>query len=69
MTWCLVKHRDNPTKAEGKGPLGRPRGGWDDNIVVNLREVGWEGLCWYHVAEDRNQWQAVVNTVMKLRVP
>jgi hypothetical protein len=55
-------------KPEGKRPLGRPRRSWEDNITMDLRETGWEIVDWIHLAQDRDQWQAVVNTVMKLRV-
>jgi hypothetical protein len=56
-------------KPEGKRPLGRPRRRWKDNIKIDLREIGWEGVDWMHVAEDMDQLQALVNTVMNLRVP
>jgi hypothetical protein len=56
-------------KPEGKRPLGRPRRKWDGNIRVDLREIGWGGMDWIDVAQDRNQWRALVNTVMSLRVP
>jgi hypothetical protein len=54
-------------KPEGKRPLGRPWHKWDDNIKMDLREIGWGG-DWIHLAQDRDQWQALVNTVMKLQV-
>jgi hypothetical protein len=53
-------------KPEGKRPLGRPRRRLVDNIKMVLREMGWYGL---HFAQDRDQWRALVNTVMNLRVP
>jgi hypothetical protein len=56
-------------KREGKRPLGRRRGRWEDNIRIDFREIGWEDVDWMHLVQDRNQWRAVVNTVMKLRVP
>jgi hypothetical protein len=46
----------------------RPRRRWDDNIKIDLREIGWGGMDWIHLAQDRDQWRALVNTVMKLRV-
>jgi hypothetical protein len=49
-------------------PLGRPRKIWED-IIMDLRGTGWEGVDWVHLAQDRDQWWAVVNTVMKLQVP
>jgi len=56
-------------KPAGKRPLGRPRRRWEDNIRVDLKETGWEGVEWIHLAQERNQWRAVVNTVMNLRFP
>jgi hypothetical protein len=56
-------------KPEGKRPLGRPRRRWVDNIKMDLREIGWDGMDWIHLAQDRDQWRALVNTVMNLRVP
>jgi hypothetical protein len=56
-------------KPEGKGPLKRPRHRWEDTIRMNLREIGWEGVNWMHLAQDRDQWQALVKTVMNLQVP
>jgi hypothetical protein len=49
--------------------LGRSRRKWEDNIRTDLREVGWEGVDWIHMAQDRDQWWAVVNSTMNLRVP
>jgi hypothetical protein len=54
---------------ERKKPLGRPRLRWEDNIRMDLREIGWSGVDWIDLAQDRNQWRAPVNTVMNLRVP
>jgi hypothetical protein len=56
-------------KPEGKRPLGRPRRRWEDNIRMDLREIGWSGMDWIDVARDRDQWRALVNTVMNIRVP
>jgi hypothetical protein len=56
-------------KPEGKRPLGRPRCRWVDNIKIALRETGWDGMDWINLAQDRDQWRALVNTVMNLRVP
>jgi hypothetical protein len=56
-------------KPDGRRPLGRPRRRWEDNIKMDLREVGWVGIDWIVVAHDRCKWRAVVNTVMNLRVP
>jgi hypothetical protein len=46
-----------------------PRRRWEDNIKMDLREVGWGGMDWINLAQDRNRWRALVNTVMNLRVP
>jgi hypothetical protein len=56
-------------KPKGKRPLGRPRRRWVDNIIMDLGEIGWDGRDWIELAEDRDQWRALVNTVMNLRVP
>jgi hypothetical protein len=56
-------------KPEGKRPLGRPRHRWEGNIRVDLGETGWGGMDWIHLAQDRGQWRALVNTVMNFRVP
>jgi hypothetical protein len=49
-------------KAEGKRPLGRPRLRWVVNIKMDLREIGWGGIDWIDLAQDRDQWRALVNT-------
>jgi hypothetical protein len=56
-------------KLEGKRPLGRLKGRWDDNTKMNLRKIGWSGMDWMDLAQDRDQWRAVMNTVTNLRVP
>jgi hypothetical protein len=56
-------------KPEGKRPLGRPRRRWVDNLRMDFREIGREGKDWMDLAQDRDQWRALVNTVMNLRVP
>jgi hypothetical protein len=56
-------------RPEGKRPLGRPRRRWEDNIKMDLREIGINGANWIQLAQDRVQWRACVNTVMNLRVP
>jgi hypothetical protein len=53
-------------KPEGKRPLGRPRSRWMDNIEMDLEEIGWDGMEWIYLAQDRNQWRALVNTLMNL---
>jgi hypothetical protein len=56
-------------RPEGKRPLGRPRLRWMDNIKMDLGEVGWGGVDWIGLAQDRDRWRALVDAVMKLRVP
>jgi hypothetical protein len=56
-------------RPEGKRPLGRPRRRWEDNIKLDLRDIGIDGANWIRLAEDRVQWRASVNTVMNLRLP
>jgi hypothetical protein len=56
-------------KPEGKRPLGRPRRRWEANIRIDLREIGLAGMDWIVVVQDRDQWRALVNTVINLRVP
>ena len=63
-----VVHRVLVGKPEGKRPLGRPRRRWEDNIKMALREVGGGG-DWMELAEDRDRWRALVNTVMNFQVP
>jgi hypothetical protein len=62
-------HRILVEKPEGKRPLGRPRRMWMDNIKMYLREVGCGGMDGTYLAQERDRWMALVNTVMNLRVP
>jgi hypothetical protein len=62
LTKCLSEN------LKGKRPVGRLRRRWKDNIRMNLREIGWEGVDWIHLAQDRDQWRSLVNTVLNLRV-
>jgi hypothetical protein len=55
-------------KPGGKRPLGRPRRRWDNGIRIDLRETSWESVEWIQLAQDRDRWQALVNTVMNLWV-
>jgi hypothetical protein len=56
-------------KPEGKRPLRRPRRRWIDNIKMDLSEIGFGGVDWIALAQDRYRWRALVNVVMNLRVP
>jgi hypothetical protein len=56
-------------KPGGKRPVGRPRCRWVDNIKMHLREIEWDGMDSIELAQDRDQWRALVDTVMNLRVP
>jgi len=56
-------------KPEGKRPLGRPRRRWEDNIKMDLQEVGCGVVDWIELAQDRDRWRSLVNAVMNLRVP
>jgi hypothetical protein len=56
-------------RPEGRRPLGRPRRRWEDNIKIYLREIGFGGVDWIHLAQDRDRWRALVNMVMNVRVP
>ena len=56
-------------KPEGKRPHGRTKSRWEDNIMMDLQEVGYGGVDWIELAQDRDRWRALVNAVMNLRVP
>jgi hypothetical protein len=56
-------------KPEGKRPLGSQRSTWVDNIKMDLREITWYGVDWIDMVHDRDQWMALVNTVLNIRVP
>jgi hypothetical protein len=56
-------------KPEGRRPLGRSRCRWEDNIKMDLGEIGFGDVDWIHLAQVRDRWRALVNTVMSLRVP
>jgi hypothetical protein len=56
-------------KPNGKRPLGRPRRRWVDNLKMDLREMGWYGINWIDLVQDRDQWLALVNTVIYFKVP
>jgi hypothetical protein len=54
---------------DGKRPLGRPRRKWEGHIIMDVREIRWGGMDWIDPAQDREQWRALVNTVMNLWIP
>jgi hypothetical protein len=56
-------------RLDGERPLGRPRCKWEDNIKMDLQDVGWGGMDWIDLAQDRGRWWVLVNPVMNLRVP
>jgi hypothetical protein len=56
-------------RPEGRRPLGRPRHRWEDNTKMELREIGFGDVDWVNLAQDRDRWWALVNTVMNLWVP
>jgi hypothetical protein len=56
-------------KPEGKSPLKSSRRRWVTNIKMDLRDIGWDGMDWIDLAQDKDQWRALVKTVMNLRVP
>jgi hypothetical protein len=56
-------------KPEGERPVERSRHRWVDNIKIDLRETGWDGMDWIDLAQDRDQWRALVYTIMNLRFP
>jgi hypothetical protein len=62
-------HRVLVGKLGRKIPLERPRRRWEDNIKIGLREIEWVRIDWIHVAQDRDQWRALINTIMNHRVP
>ena len=76
MSWvgcvaCMEERRDayRVEKPEGKRLLGRPRHRWEDNIKMDLQEVGWWSMDWIDLAQDRDRLRAFVNVVMNLQVP
>jgi hypothetical protein len=56
-------------RPEGRRPLGRPGRRWEDSIKMDLKEIGFGDVDWIHLAQDRDRWRALVNTVVNLRAP
>jgi hypothetical protein len=67
MEAMRIEYRILVGKPGGKRPLGRPRRRWENNVRMDLRKIGWGGMDWIDLAQDRDQWRALVNTVMNLR--
>jgi hypothetical protein len=65
--WCNINVLNDHAPTEDKIDYVKCR--WVDNIKIDLREIGWDGMDWIDLAKDRDQWRALVNTVMNLRVP
>jgi hypothetical protein len=63
------EYRNLVGKPEGRRPFVRPRRRQEDNIKMDVREIGWGGMDWIDLAQDRDQWRALVNTVLNFRVP
>jgi hypothetical protein len=68
-THGLHEYKISVGKSGDKRPLGRPRSRWEDDIRMDLIEIGWEILDWMHLAQDWDQWWVLVNTIMNLQVP
>jgi hypothetical protein len=64
-----VAYRILVGRPEGKRPLGRPRRRWEDNIKMDLEDVGWDDVAWIDIAQDKDRWRALVSAVMNLLVP
>ena len=69
MAYRRGVYRVTVGKPEGRGPLGRHRRRWEDNIKMDFQEVGCVCMDWIYLAQDRNRWRALVNVGMNLRVP
>ena len=65
---CLLRHNGFPQYYHKK-PLGRPRHRWDDNIKMDLQDVGWGVMDWVNLAQNRNRLRALVNAIMNIRLP
>jgi hypothetical protein len=69
---CIGKKRDAygflVGKSKGRRPLRRFKGRWKDNIKIDVREIQWGGVDWVHLAQDRDQWPALVHTEINLRL-
>jgi hypothetical protein len=62
------EHKIMDRKLKGRRPLGSPMHRWEDNIRMDLQEIEYKGVDWMQLAQDRDQWQALVNTVMNIQV-
>ena len=68
MQESKIAYRVLVGKSEGRRSLGRPKRIWEQNIKIEVTEVGWGGMNWIYLAQDRARWRAVVNVVMNIRV-
>jgi hypothetical protein len=75
MGWACITHEEKRNayrilvgNPEGNRTLGRLRCKWEDNITMDLRNIGWGGMDWIDVTEDKDHWRSVVKTVLKLQV-
>jgi hypothetical protein len=71
MCWACSTNgvKRNAYRSDGRRPLGRPRRRWLNNIRMDLVNVGWGDVDWISLAQDRDRWRALVNSVLNLRVP
>jgi hypothetical protein len=63
-----VAYKNVVGRPEGNSPLGRPRRRWEDKVTIDLQKVGYGGMDWVALAQDRDRWPALVNVVMNIRV-
>jgi len=68
-TDVINEHSISVGKPEGKRLIGSPKRRWEDRIRMDVMEIGWEGVDWIHLAQDRDQWCALVNMVINIQVP
>ena len=69
MGYRMGVYRVSVGKPEGKRPLGRPRRRWEENIKMDLQELGCKDMDWTDLAQDRDKWWALVNAIVYSRVP
>ena len=64
--WCIQSFVGRP---DGRSPFGRPRRRWEDDIKIDLQEVGWGGMNWIALTQVRDRWRALLNAVINIRIP